>query len=205
MYIATQRYKSSSGKIYQSTLIRESYREGGKVKKRTLANLSKLPDEVVNNIKKALEPQKEALKNPSKSVLPGAGRSSVIERKLQLAIASRNDWKLRLRAKRRNIQALMTRVNDLIESRNAWKEKTNKISSRLTQTKKIVQQLNKQIQQLNYVMQAKEAEITALQQKMSTKQEELNQCTQLLELSMQDSQGKDKIIEDLKKNFIDNS
>jgi transposase len=38
-----------------AVLLRESYREGGKVKKRTLANLSKLPDEVVDNLKLALK------------------------------------------------------------------------------------------------------------------------------------------------------
>ena len=31
-------------------LIRESYREGGKVRKRTLANLSKLPPEMIDQI-----------------------------------------------------------------------------------------------------------------------------------------------------------
>ena len=38
-----------------AVLLRESYREGGKVKKRTLANLSKLPDEVVDNLKLVLK------------------------------------------------------------------------------------------------------------------------------------------------------
>ncbi len=38
-----------------AVLLRESYREGGKVKKRTLANLSKLPDEVVDNLKLSLK------------------------------------------------------------------------------------------------------------------------------------------------------
>ena len=33
-----------------AVLLRESYREGNKVRKRTLANLSKLPDEVVDNM-----------------------------------------------------------------------------------------------------------------------------------------------------------
>ena len=37
-----------------AVLLRESYREGGKVKKRTIANLSKLPDEIVDNLKLAL-------------------------------------------------------------------------------------------------------------------------------------------------------
>ncbi len=38
-----------------AVLLRESYREGKKVKKRTVANLSKLPDEVVDNLKLALK------------------------------------------------------------------------------------------------------------------------------------------------------
>jgi transposase len=40
MFIAKSSFKTKSGKIYQSTLLRESYREGGRVKKRTIANLS---------------------------------------------------------------------------------------------------------------------------------------------------------------------
>ena len=38
-----------------AVLLRESYREGDKVKKRTLANLSKLPEDVVENMKLALK------------------------------------------------------------------------------------------------------------------------------------------------------
>ncbi len=38
-----------------AVLLRESYREGGKVKKRTLANLSKLPEDIVENMKLALK------------------------------------------------------------------------------------------------------------------------------------------------------
>jgi glucokinase len=37
-----------------AVLLRESFREDGKVKKRTLANLSKLPSHVVEGIKMAL-------------------------------------------------------------------------------------------------------------------------------------------------------
>lgn len=43
------------GKTYTSKLIRESYREGGKVKHRTLCNLSKLPAAVVNQVKLGLK------------------------------------------------------------------------------------------------------------------------------------------------------
>ncbi|RLB13917.1 MAG: hypothetical protein DRG63_09425 [Deltaproteobacteria bacterium] len=36
------------------TLLRESYRQGGKVKKRTIANLSKWPSELVENFRALL-------------------------------------------------------------------------------------------------------------------------------------------------------
>jgi hypothetical protein len=38
-----------------AVLLRESYREGKKVRKRTLANLSKLPDDVIDNLRAALQ------------------------------------------------------------------------------------------------------------------------------------------------------
>ena len=38
-----------------AVLLRESYREGGKIRKRTLANLSKLPDAVVDNLRIVLK------------------------------------------------------------------------------------------------------------------------------------------------------
>lgn len=38
-----------------AVLLRESYREGNKVRKRTLANLSKLPDAVIDNLKIVLK------------------------------------------------------------------------------------------------------------------------------------------------------
>lgn len=38
-----------------AVLLRESYREGNQVKKRTIANLSKLPDDVIDNMKLALK------------------------------------------------------------------------------------------------------------------------------------------------------
>nr|WP_071784040.1 hypothetical protein [Microcystis aeruginosa] len=37
-----------------AVLLRESYREGDQVKKRTLANLSKLPDDIIDNLKLGL-------------------------------------------------------------------------------------------------------------------------------------------------------
>lgn len=48
--------KSTKGKkIYNSVLLRESYREGGKVKKRTIANLSRCTPEEIAAIRLALE------------------------------------------------------------------------------------------------------------------------------------------------------
>ena len=38
-----------------AVLLRESYREGDKVRKKTIANLSKLPDDVIENLKGALK------------------------------------------------------------------------------------------------------------------------------------------------------
>ena len=38
-----------------AVLLRESYREGDQFKKRTLANLSKLPDDIIDNLKLALK------------------------------------------------------------------------------------------------------------------------------------------------------
>jgi hypothetical protein len=42
-------------KINPTILLRESYREEGKVKKRTLANLTRLPAEVIKGIRKLVQ------------------------------------------------------------------------------------------------------------------------------------------------------
>jgi transposase len=56
MYIAENTSAHKSGKkIYQSILLRESYREKGKVKKRTIANLSNRTPEEIAAIKLALK------------------------------------------------------------------------------------------------------------------------------------------------------
>ena len=44
-----------------AVLLRESYREGDQVKKRTLANLSTLPDDVVDNMKLVLKGAKVSM------------------------------------------------------------------------------------------------------------------------------------------------
>ena len=46
-----------------AVLLRESYREGNQVKKRTLANLSKLPDDVVDNMKLVLKGAKVSIED----------------------------------------------------------------------------------------------------------------------------------------------
>ena len=47
MYISRNTSKHKSGNVYHSILLRESYREGKKVKKRTLANLSVFPESLI--------------------------------------------------------------------------------------------------------------------------------------------------------------
>jgi len=54
MYIDRSTLKTSSGKSHTRVLLRESYREKGKVKKRTLANLTALPEQLINVIKSFL-------------------------------------------------------------------------------------------------------------------------------------------------------
>lgn len=49
MYIERIR-KRHKGKLYVTTLIRESYRDGKKVKHRTIANISRLPNNFIQNI-----------------------------------------------------------------------------------------------------------------------------------------------------------
>jgi len=54
MYIDTSK-SIQRGKTYYRHLLRENYREGGKIKHRTLANFSGLSDEVIAAIKLALK------------------------------------------------------------------------------------------------------------------------------------------------------
>ena len=57
MYIAKQK-KTQGGKTYHSTLIRESYREDGKVKNRTISNISKLDPKHIEQIRGILSGKK---------------------------------------------------------------------------------------------------------------------------------------------------
>src|SRR5919198_1290891 len=54
MHVVTNRVRHGE-REYTSTLLRRSYRESGKVRKETLANLSHLPDEVIELIRGALQ------------------------------------------------------------------------------------------------------------------------------------------------------
>ncbi|MDQ6775040.1 MAG: IS1634 family transposase, partial [Actinomycetota bacterium] len=53
MHVVTSERRAGEA-VYRSTLLRRSYREGGKVKKETLANLSHLPPEAVEAIRRVL-------------------------------------------------------------------------------------------------------------------------------------------------------
>jgi hypothetical protein len=53
MHVVTNTIKRGD-RVYTAHLLRRSYREGGKVKKQTLANLSHLPDELIELIRGAL-------------------------------------------------------------------------------------------------------------------------------------------------------
>jgi len=68
----TYRARNGQARTYRTHLLRRSYREGGKVKKETLANLSALPDAAIAALKAAL----------SGSVLVDAGDMFEIERSL---------------------------------------------------------------------------------------------------------------------------
>ncbi len=55
MYLSKSKFKTKSGKIYEAIILRHSYRENGKVKKRTIANLSKCSKEEIAAIELALK------------------------------------------------------------------------------------------------------------------------------------------------------
>ena len=57
MHVVTNTIRRGD-RVYTAHLLRRSYREGGKVKKETLANLSRLPEEVIELIRGALRGQR---------------------------------------------------------------------------------------------------------------------------------------------------
>lgn len=54
MHIVRSKFKAKSGKVYETVLLRESYREGKKVKKRTVGNLTNCSEQEVAAIELAL-------------------------------------------------------------------------------------------------------------------------------------------------------
>jgi hypothetical protein len=54
VHVATTR-RTYKGKVYETHLLRRSYREGGKVKHQTLGNLSHLPPDLVETIRRRLQ------------------------------------------------------------------------------------------------------------------------------------------------------
>jgi transposase len=71
MHVATTR-RHYKDRVYETHLLRRSYREGGKVRNETLANLSHLPGEVIEVIRRALKGE----------ALVGAGEGFEIARSL---------------------------------------------------------------------------------------------------------------------------
>ena len=55
MHIVRSKFKAKSGKVYETVLLRESYREGNKVKKRTIGNLTNCSEQEVAAIELALK------------------------------------------------------------------------------------------------------------------------------------------------------
>ena len=96
MHVVTNTIRRGE-RVYTAHLLRRSYREGGKVKKQTIANLSHLPDEVIELVRAALRGER----------FVAAGEAFQIERSLPaghieaaLAMAGRLDLARRLERSR---------------------------------------------------------------------------------------------------------
>jgi hypothetical protein len=61
MYIQRNKFKSASGKVYNTTLLCKSLREGKKVKTKTILNLSALPEDLIMSIENTLKSKTEAV------------------------------------------------------------------------------------------------------------------------------------------------
>lgn len=78
MYITEIKCKKSSGKVFKTVLLRKSYREGGKVKNKTVANLSSCTEEEVNVFKMLLKHKDKAFQvGGSVEIIPGKSLGSV--------------------------------------------------------------------------------------------------------------------------------
>src|SRR3989304_8977787 len=53
VHVVTTR-REYKGRVYEAHLLRRTYREGGKVKNETLANLSRLPAETIELVRRSL-------------------------------------------------------------------------------------------------------------------------------------------------------
>jgi hypothetical protein len=61
MYIQKNKYIAPNGKEYKTTLLCEKYREGKRVKTKTVLNLSKLPEDLILSIENFLKSKTEAV------------------------------------------------------------------------------------------------------------------------------------------------
>src|SRR5919197_303368 len=89
MHVVTNTIRRGD-RVYTSTLLRRSYREGGRVKKETLANLSHLPEELIELIRGALRGQRyvvagEALRVERSLPAGHVEAALVLVRRLELA------------------------------------------------------------------------------------------------------------------------
>jgi transposase len=75
MFISRNTSKHKSGKVYHSVLLRESYREGKIVRKRTIANLSHLSEDMINAIEATLKNKKTSAQLPLEEFNLIQGRS----------------------------------------------------------------------------------------------------------------------------------
>ena len=77
MHVAVVPSRQRSGE-YSSVLVRQSYREGGKVKHRTLANLSKLPTAAVDAVRAVLRGEQVGLLAESFEILRALPHGAVL-------------------------------------------------------------------------------------------------------------------------------
>ncbi len=77
MYVTEVVRPYANGKSSRCILLRESYRENGKVKNRTLANLSALPVAAIGAIKQVLRQPPQSCASPSVQAAPSAVESAV--------------------------------------------------------------------------------------------------------------------------------
>ena len=87
--VERRKWKSSNGRTYVSILLRHSYREGGKVLKRTIANLTHCPPEDVAAIELALQHKDELAALFPASV--SQGRSKARETVRHRKVSSRHN------------------------------------------------------------------------------------------------------------------